>query len=67
MLNIEMIQLEAQDVIASSVAAPENAVVDPCTNSSGHNAVVTISNGTMKFVCSHCGVEVSSSGTIIGG
>ncbi len=67
MLNIEIIQLEVQDVIAASVAAPEEVVVSSCSNQGGHNATVTVSNGTMKFVCSHCGVEVSSSGTIIGG
>ena len=70
MINVEVIRFEAQDVITASVAAPagpSTVVIPACTNPNGHTATVTIQNGTMKFVCQHCGVEADSTGSFVGG
>jgi len=70
MLKAEIIRFEAEDIITTSggtAAAPGNVVLDSCTNPNGHNLSVEVVDGVMKFVCSDCGAEGSSSGTIIGG
>ena len=70
MLEIEVIKFEAMDVITTSGAAPEvpeHAVMGNCTNPGGHAGQVTISNGVMTIVCSHCGEEISATGSITGG
>lgn len=69
MLKFELTRFEAQDVITTSgvAAGPEVVVVPACTNPNGHTATVTISNGTMKFVCQHCGIEADSTGSFVGG
>ncbi len=74
MLKFNLVKFEAQDVITASgaaapvgPAAPETVVIPACTNPNGHTAKVTVANGSMKFVCEHCGVEADSTGSFVGG
>jgi len=63
MLKFDLVKFEAQDVItASGVAAAPKLEIDACTNPNGHSMSFNNVNGTWKMVCSHCGLEESTTG-----